>query len=130
MKTNIIAPIAAALAFALAGAARADALPDPTRPPATLGGAAADGAADGPSLQSIIRSNVGRPAAIISGEYVVLGGRVGDARLVRIGEDSVTLRTATGSETLTLAPGVEKKAVADRRKESDSIRKNRKEVTQ
>ena len=110
----------AALAVA---AAHAESLADPTRPPAALGASAADGAPEASGLQSIIRSNIGRPAAIINGEYVVLGGRVGDARLVKIGDDSVTLKTAAGTETLMLVPGVEKKAVTDRKTESGSIRK-------
>jgi hypothetical protein len=87
---------------------------DPTRPAIDAGSAAAPGmaapAAAG-GLQSIIRRRDGRPAALIDGRVVELGGKVGDARLVRIGEDFAVLRGAQGSETLRLTPGVEKKAV-------------------
>ncbi len=92
--------------------AAAENLPDPTRPPAMLE-APAEGAAGGEGAasagrQSIIRRQGGKSAAIINNEYVVLGGRVGDARLVKIGEDSVTLKSASGTETLKLMPAVEK----------------------
>ena len=54
----------------------------------------------------------------------MLGGRVGDARLVKIGEDSVTLKTATGRETLTLTTGVEKVPVANDGKDAAKRREN------
>ena len=38
----------------------------------------------------------------------MLGGRVGDATVIRISEDSVTLKSSTGKETLELIPGVKK----------------------
>jgi MSHA biogenesis protein MshK len=90
--------------------AQAESLPDPTRPPAALDATSPAAGQQAPAggLQSIIRSNQGKPAAIINGEYVVLGGLVGDARLVAIGEDTVTLRSTTGTETLRLMPGIEK----------------------
>lgn len=108
-----------------ATAAHAQTLADPTRPPASLGNAgAADDKPETSSLQSIIRSNRGKPAAIINGEYVVLGGRIGDARVVKIGEDSVTLKTASGLETLMLIPGVEKVPVTSGGKDAARKRKN------
>ena len=93
---------------------RAQGLADPTRPPPTIEkppaeAAGGDGtAAAGAGLQTIIRRAGKKPAAVINGEYVVLGGRVGDARLVKISDDSVQLRSSTGRETLKLSPGVEK----------------------
>jgi len=94
--------------------AQAQVLPDPTRPPAfeNTVPAAAGAAPAATGLQSIIRSNCGKPAAIINGAYVALGGRVGDARVVAIGEDFVTLKGPSGKETLKLMPGVEKTPVA------------------
>lgn len=103
----------------LTAAVQAETLTDPTRPPAVLG-STTEAAAEGPTLQSIIRSNRGKPAAIINGEYVVLGGKVGDARLIRIGEDSVTLRTGTGTETLRLVAGVEKVPAVRNKMRKDS----------
>ena len=106
----------------------AQSLADPTRPPAAFGTpGAADGESEGSSLQSIIHSNRGKPGAIINGEYVLLGGRVGEARLIRIGEDSVTLRSAAGTETLTLFTGVEKTPATGEGQKSEKSRKNRNE---
>lgn len=105
--------------------AQAQGLADPTRPPAALekpgpaAGDAAGEAAPPAGLQSIIRSDCGKPAAIVNGEYVVLGGRIGEARLVKIGEDFVTLKGPAGRETLKLMPGVEKKLVAPGRSEAE-----------
>lgn len=100
--------------FAVMTVASAQALVDPTRPPAGIDKPAT---AEAPGeekpaagLQTIIRRKGEKPAAVINGEYVTLGGRVGEARVVRIGEDSVTLRSATGTEVLRLAPGIEKSA--------------------
>jgi hypothetical protein len=115
--TVVIIVCGLALAAAVT-VARAQGLPDPTRPPATLespaataGAGAEKGAATG--VQSIIRSNCGKPAAIVKGEYAMLGGRVGDAVVVEIGEDFVTLKGPEGEETLKLIPGVEKTPVAN-----------------
>ena len=62
-------------------------------------------------LQTIIRRKGGKPAAIINGEYVELGGRIGESRLTLIGEDSVVLSGPSGKETLALTPGIEKKPI-------------------
>ena len=97
--------------------AQAQVLADPTRPPAVAVNPAVEagvpGAAAPPAgLQSIIRREGAKPAALINGEYVTLGGRVGDATVVKIGDDSVTLKGPTGLETLKLMPGVEKTPAA------------------
>lgn len=96
--------------------AEAQALADPTRPPAALENAAgaseSSAAAGAPEagLQAILRRQGAKPAAVINGRYVELGGKSGDARVVDIGEDTVTLQGANGRETLLLLPGVEKKS--------------------
>jgi MSHA biogenesis protein MshK len=92
-------------------------LPDPTRPPAAVvqamqaqqAGASAK-PPEGPVLQSVIISPTGR-SAIISGEVVTVGARYGEARVARITETEVVLRTGSSSETLRLYPEVDKKAV-------------------
>ncbi|WP_126446996.1 MSHA biogenesis protein MshK [Sulfuricystis multivorans] len=83
---------------------------DPTRPPFDSGPAAQSGAAQeaASGLQSILRRKAGKPAAMINGTVVELGGKVGEARLTRIGEDFVVLRGPQGIETLYLTPGVKK----------------------
>jgi hypothetical protein len=98
------------LASCTMAAAHAQGLPDPTRPPAALEAAPAAGvAAAAPTgLQTVIHREGAKPAAVINGVYVELGGRVGDARLVAIGDDSVTLQGEAGREVLRLTPGIEK----------------------
>lgn len=91
-------------------------LADPTRPllDTTLSGDALPGisapAASG--LQSVILRKQGKPAALINGEVVELGGKVGEARLVKVSEDAVVLRGPGGEETLRLIPTAEKKLAA------------------
>lgn len=92
---------------------------DPTRPAIDTGSTAPEGmaaASASTGLQSIIQRQSGKPAALINGVVVELGGKVGEARLVKIGEDFVVLRGAMGNETLRLTPGIEKKAVRKEKK--------------
>ena len=92
-------------------AACAQGMNDPTRPPAgiylTEG---ATGATSGPRLQSVMITP-GERSAIIDGERVRLGGKYGDARVIRITESEVVLRSSGGTETLKMYPEVEMKAV-------------------
>jgi MSHA biogenesis protein MshK len=79
---------------------------DPTRPPAVISsGPGETGAASVPLLQSVMISPSER-SAIIGGERVKLGGKFGDARVVKITESEVVLRSATGNETLRMYPEV------------------------
>lgn len=107
-----------ALLLALtAGPLWAQGLPDPTRPPPAFESGAAAPAAGAatpptaPRLQSIIRRQGARSAVVINGVYVELGGKVGEATLDRVGEDSVDLRSTAGRETLYLTPGIGKQVV-------------------
>jgi hypothetical protein len=99
----------------LAGTAHAQ-LTDPTRPPATINFDGADPANaaiyESSGLQSVILRKEGKPAALINGSVVELGGKVGEARLIRINEDNVVLRGPQGDETLRLIPAAEKKVGA------------------
>ena len=99
--------------FACAGAMQAAAavtapelLPDPTRPPASIASETTD-APRRPVLQSIIIKGNSR-AAIIDGERVELHGKFREARVARITESEVVLRSASGVETLKMYPDVEK----------------------
>lgn len=84
----------------------AEDLPDPTRPPAGLGAPQAQEAAPRESgLQSLFISPV-RRAAIINGQTVELGGKLGDSKLVEISESSVVLQGPQGRRTLALFPEV------------------------
>lgn len=96
-----------ALALA-AGGAMAQGWSDPTRPPAVLGmerdaQTATPGA---PQLQSILisRNPGGRRVAVISGQTVRLGGRIGNAVLFRISQNEVVLKRGRTLETLKLSP--------------------------
>ena len=87
-------------------------LVDPTRPPQHISVPEAEaGQTPAPSvgLQSVILRKEGRPAALINGQIVELGARVGEMRLVKVEEDAVVLLGPEGRETLRLTPTAEKK---------------------
>ena len=87
-------------------AAAAEALPDPTRPPGGLFVTDGQNAEPVPSgLQSVIIAP-GRRAAIINGQTVELGEKIGDARLVSVTEHEVVLRGKHGKQVMTMFPGV------------------------
>jgi MSHA biogenesis protein MshK len=99
----------AGIGWPLAGAAQG--LADPTRPPTHLIDPARGGMAQGEvssnPLQSIIRSGKTRKA-LINGEWVKIGDKVGAAEVESIGDAEVVLKQEDGSkETLKLYPDVE-----------------------
>ena len=95
------------LTLAAAGCA-AQSLSDPTRPPAVLGmaGEAQTATPGAPQLQSILisRNPGGRRVAVISGQTVRLGGRIGNAVLFQISQNEVVLKRGRTLETLQLSP--------------------------
>ena len=94
------------------GAAGASAqLTDPTRPPGALAGGDPGAPGGGTQLQSVMISPSGR-SAIIGGETVKLNGKYGDARVIRITETEVVLRSAGGTEILHMYPDISMKPVA------------------
>lgn len=101
------------LCLLLAGGAAQAGESDPMQPPAgfvaPLPGQEAAGMAPGQRLTSILRPRAGRPAAIIDGQLIRLGGRIGEARLLAIAENGVTLAGPEGREFLPLTPNIEKK---------------------
>lgn len=103
--------------FAVAhSASAAPLLADPTRPPpvfAQQGDQASADLAAKPVLQSVIISP-GRKIAVISGQTLKLGDRYGDARLVKITETEVVLRTEHEYQSLKLYPQIEKKTSSSR----------------
>jgi hypothetical protein len=113
VKTAVKASLLAALAAAVAGGAMAQAVPhgltDPTRPPAVMALPGSDAEPAGPAapvLQSILvsREAGGRRVAVINGEMVKQGMKVGDAVVERVGETEVVLRRGKARETLKLFP--------------------------
>lgn len=99
-------------------AASAQNLPDPTRPPASL---AIEEAKDAPSadekaaapagFQTVILRKGKKPVAIINGESVELGGKLGDARLVKLTDSEAVLQGESGKEVFHLTPGIERKNI-------------------
>ncbi|MEW6515030.1 MAG: hypothetical protein AB1443_13645 [Pseudomonadota bacterium] len=113
MARRLIAPLLLCIACAVQAQ-----IADPTKPAIDTGAAAA-GLPLVPAtagLQSIIQRKGGKPAALINGVVVELGGKLGEARLVKIGDDFVVLRGAMGNEILRLTPDAEKKAVKKEKK--------------
>lgn len=84
--------------------------PDPTRPPDFLQ-KPADGKVTLPiesGVQTIILRPNSKAAAVINGQHVEVGGKLGDKRVVRITESEVVLKGATITETIKVTPAIEK----------------------
>lgn len=87
----------------------AETLPDPTRPvDSGVAQASASGADGEPVLQMIRISKNHKPSAIIDGQSVQPGDSFGGARVVKISETQVVLKSGDVYKTLKLFPGVEK----------------------
>lgn len=89
-----------------------DTFRDPTRPPSILFAPVGAAETGGPVLQSV-RISPGQRSAIISGEQVRLGDKFGGARVIKINETEVVLKSRDGLQTLKLFPDAEKRAAAD-----------------
>jgi hypothetical protein len=113
----------AAFALALAaGTACGQSMSDPTRPPAGFhlgtGPARSGEATGGLVLQSVLIFPDAR-SAIISGEHVLLGQKIGGQRLVKVAETEVVLLNGAERRTLRLFPSADKRsAVATRSMEN------------
>lgn len=108
MKTIFPACLAAALPLSIA---HAQVLIDPTRPPMSVARpGAVEEAPPASQLQSILISNR-RRLAVINGNTVALGDKIGDARVVKITETEVVLKTGEETEVLKMYPGIEKQPV-------------------
>jgi hypothetical protein len=93
----------------LPGLASAQTLGDPTRPPTLFQSApGVEELSAGPRLQSVRIPRNGKAGALISGQFVELGARYGDAVLVSVRENEVVLKGPAGRETLKLTPDAEK----------------------
>lgn len=83
-------------------------LPDPTRPPNTLTVGDAEPAPSGPELQSILVAS-NRRVAVINGQTVQVGDKVGDAKVFKISETEVVLKNDKEVRVLKLFPEIEKR---------------------
>lgn len=88
---------------------------DPTRPPANwlapMDGQTQSGDGGGMRLQSVLMRQGGRPVAVIGGKTVTLGGKIGEATLVRLNEGEAVLQGADGVTHLYLTPDVQKQMI-------------------
>lgn len=86
-------------------------VPDPTRPPA--GQDPADGVAPpaDSGIQTVILRPGGKSAAVINGQYLRVGDKFGDKRVLKISESEVVLQGGNGREVLKLTPAIEKVSV-------------------
>jgi len=99
-----------ALFAGAAPCASAQALVDPTRPPNVVGGEQGVESEPRTELQSVLISRA-RRVAIINGETVMLGGKVGEARVTKISETEVELTYPDRKEVLKLLDGVARKPI-------------------
>ena len=93
-----------------AGSALAQ-VPDPTRPPdaVTTSEAAVGTVAPAASgVQTVILRTAGKSAAVINGQYVEVGGKLGDKRVLEISESEVVLKGESGREIIKMTPAIEK----------------------
>jgi MSHA biogenesis protein MshK len=104
------------LAFALmillgAPRALAQGLNDPTRPPREILGGAADVVEPAASFSpaQVVIVSTDRRQATINGQTVVLGGRYGNATLVRISDEEIVLKRADATEVIKLYSSVHRK---------------------
>lgn len=98
----------------LIGAASAQ-VPDPTRPAdapvVTPGATGSSGGSATPAesgVQTVILRPGGKSAAVINGQYVEVGGKLGDKRVLKITESEVVLKGESGREVIKVTPAIEK----------------------
>jgi hypothetical protein len=98
----------AALLALICAPAWAQTLVDPMRPATAAAPEEAESSAKaGPVLEQILESK-GRRFAVISGQRLGIGEKLGDARLVDIGLGEVTLKGPNGTEVLGMFPDARK----------------------
>ena len=86
-------------------------VPDPTRPAGILLTPEAGAGAAAPvesGVQTVILRPGGKSAAVINGQYVVVGDKLGDKRVLKITESEVVLKGESGREVIKVTPAIEK----------------------
>lgn len=93
-------------------------MPDPTKPAAAFSSpvdvASGQGAAVSRLSSVMLPQRGGRANAVIDGQLLRVGEKLGEATLVRVTESSATLDGPAGRETLYLTPDVTKTPVVSR----------------
>lgn len=106
--SELAAVISVTAAFAC-NAALAQAMTDPTRPPVELTEAASREAASSELVLQSVMITPTLKTAIINGEIVKLGGKFGNAQLMKISENEVVLKSGDQIQVLKMYPSVEKR---------------------
>ncbi|GEM_PF-947909 len=86
-------------------------MPDPTRPAGALLSPDAEAAVAAPvasGVQTVILRSGGKSAAVINGQYVEVGGKLGDKKVLLISESEVVLKGENGREVIRVTPDIEK----------------------
>jgi len=87
-------------------------VPDPMRPPAgaltTPEASVGTAAPVASGVQTVILRSAGKSAAVINGQYVEVGDKLGDKRVLKISESEVVLTGGAGREVIRLTPSAEK----------------------
>lgn len=106
--------IAAIAVLLFSAAAQAAPFADPTQPPIVRD--AGEGARTaGPRIESILIAP-DRRLAVIDGQQVTVGSRVGSSAVVRITETEVVVRGAAGEQTLRLFPELTRRSATPAKK--------------
>ena len=75
-------------------------------------------------VQTVVLRRAGKSAAVINGQYVEVGGKLGDKRVLKIGESEIVLMGEAGREVLKVTPAIEKlparKQAATRRRTTET----------
>jgi hypothetical protein len=104
-------------------------VPDPTRPAGALMTPEAGGVAVPLEIgvQTVILRPGGKSAAVVNGQYVEVGGKLGDKRVVKITESEIVLKGEGGREVIKVTPAIEKmpakKAAAAKRRTTGTTEK-------
>ena len=103
---------------------------DPTRPAGALMTQESAGGVAAPAesgVQTVIVRPKGKSAAVINGQYVEVGGKLGDKRVLKISESEVVLLGEGGREVMKVTPDIEKmpvkKAAAAKRRTTGTTEK-------
>ena len=106
---------AGALWMLLAGAGQCAPFADPTRPPSAIEPASdPSGSRGAPLLESVLIAP-DRRVAVINGQQVTVGGKIGGGEVVRITESEVVIRSAERVETLKLFPELKRPPLPEKR---------------
>lgn len=86
-------------------------MPDPTRPGGSQMTPESGSSASAPlesGVQTVILRRGGKSTAVINGQHVVVGGKFGDKRVLRITESEIVLKGESGREVIKVTPSIEK----------------------